>query len=269
MRTTVHATVHTTAHATVITAVLGLLAALLTTFASPAGAIVDRDCGDFASQAAAQAFYIANGGPQSDPHRLDDDGDGRACESNPCPCGVRNTQTPATVAAPVTVHRETGNVVRVVDGDTLDVRLRSGSVESIRMLGINTPERGRCGAAQATDNLRRLAPVGSTVHLVSDRTQAATDRYGRLLRYVARQGGFKDLSYRQAWDGYTKRYVFGGRPVARDRAYVRALTDARRNSTGRVAQLLVRRNTARGLRHAHHEGSSSTATEGRAHRERG
>jgi endonuclease YncB( thermonuclease family) len=41
----------------------------------------DRDCGDFATQAAAQAFY-EQAGP-GDPHRLDGDGDGRACESLP------------------------------------------------------------------------------------------------------------------------------------------------------------------------------------------
>ncbi len=39
----------------------------------------DRDCSDFSSQAAAQDFYEANGGPQRDPHRLDADGDGLAC----------------------------------------------------------------------------------------------------------------------------------------------------------------------------------------------
>lgn len=48
--------------------------------------IADRDCGDFATQKAAQKFFLAHGGPQSDPHRLDSDGDGIACESNPCPC---------------------------------------------------------------------------------------------------------------------------------------------------------------------------------------
>lgn len=215
-----------------LTAVVGLLAAMFTAFASPAGAIVDRDCGDFATQAAAQSFFLANGGPQSDPHRLDDDGDGRACESNPCPCGVSNQQNPVPIAAPVTVYRETGNVTKVVDGDTLKVRIRGGRVVSVRMLGINTPERGRCGDDEATDNLRRLAPVGSTVDLVSDRTQAAKDRYGRLLRYVAKRGGFKDLSYRQARNGYTKRYVFGGKPVARDGQYVRAIAQARTNNSG-------------------------------------
>ena len=42
----------------------------------------DKDCGDFASQAEAQAFYEATGGPASDPHRLDGNDDGVACESN-------------------------------------------------------------------------------------------------------------------------------------------------------------------------------------------
>jgi endonuclease YncB( thermonuclease family) len=39
----------------------------------------DRDCGDFSSQRQAQAFYEAAG--PGDPHRLDGDDDGRACES--------------------------------------------------------------------------------------------------------------------------------------------------------------------------------------------
>jgi len=43
----------------------------------------DRDCSDFATQAEAQAFFLANGGPARDPHRLDGDRDGIACESLP------------------------------------------------------------------------------------------------------------------------------------------------------------------------------------------
>ena len=42
----------------------------------------DRDCGDFTSQAEAQRFFEAAGGPESDPHRLDSEGDGVACESS-------------------------------------------------------------------------------------------------------------------------------------------------------------------------------------------
>ncbi len=43
----------------------------------------DRDCSDFATQAEAQQFFIAAGGPQRDPHRLDADHDGVACENLP------------------------------------------------------------------------------------------------------------------------------------------------------------------------------------------
>jgi len=43
----------------------------------------DRDCDNFAAQAEAQAFYEAQGGPARDPHRLDGDGDGIACEMPP------------------------------------------------------------------------------------------------------------------------------------------------------------------------------------------
>lgn len=41
----------------------------------------DRDCPDFTSQRAAQEFFEASGGPTKDPHNLDRDGDGKACES--------------------------------------------------------------------------------------------------------------------------------------------------------------------------------------------
>jgi hypothetical protein len=41
----------------------------------------DRDCGDFSSHAEAQAFFESAG--PGDPHGLDRDGDGEACETLP------------------------------------------------------------------------------------------------------------------------------------------------------------------------------------------
>ena len=41
----------------------------------------DRDCGDFATWKQANDFFIAAGGPDSDPHRLDSDHDGVPCQS--------------------------------------------------------------------------------------------------------------------------------------------------------------------------------------------
>lgn len=67
--------------------VAATMIAVIGTVLAPAtaSAIGDRDCGDFSSQRAAQIFFLNHGGPASDPHRLDSDGDGIACETNPAP----------------------------------------------------------------------------------------------------------------------------------------------------------------------------------------
>lgn len=61
-------------------AVMGLVVAGLLASAAPAIA-GDKDCSDFSTWRQAQNFYKRHGGPQRDPHRLDADHDGIACES--------------------------------------------------------------------------------------------------------------------------------------------------------------------------------------------
>jgi endonuclease YncB( thermonuclease family) len=109
-----------------------------------------------------------------------------------------------------------GTVTHVVDGDTLDVRLVSGKSERVRVIGIDTPERGVCWASQATDATRGLAQ-GKRVTLVSDPTQDTRDRYGRLLAYVTLPGG-SDLGYQLVAGGNAKVYVYN-RPFKRLSAY--------------------------------------------------
>lgn len=58
----------------------GLTLALLTV-AAPRALGQDRDCRDFATQQEAQRFFEAAG--PGDPHRLDADNDGIACENRP------------------------------------------------------------------------------------------------------------------------------------------------------------------------------------------
>ena len=61
----------------------------------------DRDCSDFDTWAEAQAFYKAAGGPDSDPHNLDSNGDGIACESLPgSPKQALPTPTPIPSPTP-------------------------------------------------------------------------------------------------------------------------------------------------------------------------
>lgn len=77
-------------------------------------------------------------------------------------------------------------VVRVVDGDTIAVRL-GARVEKVRYIGVNTPELARSGrddqpgARPAHESNRRLVE-GRRVRLELD--VQARDRYGRLLAYV-------------------------------------------------------------------------------------
>jgi hypothetical protein len=70
-----------------IIAVTALVAScLFAVFAPPSARAADRDCPDFPDQRSAQDFFESRGGPIVDPHRLNDDDDGLACDDLPCPC---------------------------------------------------------------------------------------------------------------------------------------------------------------------------------------
>jgi len=87
-------------------------------------------------------------------------------------------------------------VVEVIDGDTLDVELSDGTVDRVRIIGINAPESDECFAAEATAGLSGLV-AGERVELVADRTDR--DRYDRLLRYVVLAD--EDIGARLVSDG--------------------------------------------------------------------
>jgi endonuclease YncB( thermonuclease family) len=195
------------------------LAAGMLLAGSPAHA-ADRDCGDFASQKAAQLFFLDNGGPDSDPHRLDADGDGVSCESNPAPYHYGVTVPEGGSPSKPAVIRQRAKVVRVVDGDTVEVRLANGRRRSVRLLGTDTPEvygGVECGGLKASRSMRRLTPRGTPVVLVSDPTQDRVDRYGRLLRYVMKSG--RDMNRVQVRRGWARVYVYAGSPFQRVSGY--------------------------------------------------
>ena len=86
--------------------VLVLAVAVLASHGAPRAA-ADANCTDFATQAAAQSYYIAHGGPAQDPDGLDADHDGIACESRPCPCSTATAPAPAPTATPTPVPTAT------------------------------------------------------------------------------------------------------------------------------------------------------------------
>lgn len=211
-------------------AVIGLLASVLFTIAgaTSASAFVDRDCSDFDTQAQAQTFFVNNGGPQKDPHRLDADGDGVACESLPCPCSSATGGGGSSLPARIT---QLGKVTEVIDGDTVDVRLASnGKVKRVRMIGIDTPEvygGTECGGPQASRSLKNLTPVGTKVKLVSDRTQDRVDHYGRILRYVIKRSTGADVNHKQVARGWAQVYVYNNNPFERVTKYRNAQAAAK------------------------------------------
>ncbi len=81
---------------------------------------------------------------------------------------------------PQNTKRETGIVTRVIDGDTIDVRIGNQTFR-VRYIGIDTPERGDLYFYQSTEANRRLVE-GKIVILVKDVSEV--DRYDRLLRYI-------------------------------------------------------------------------------------
>jgi len=113
--------------------------------------------------------------------------------------GVTLPALTSAQAASTTVAFTSATVVRWVDGDT--VVTTKGTV---RLVGLDTPERGRCGYAKATAWAKRWAPAGSIVRLGNPSSVTDRDKYGRLLRYVI--AGSRDIQRSQIIKGAKARY---------------------------------------------------------------
>lgn len=212
-------------------AVAALLVAGLV--AAPANAVADKDCGDFATQAKAQSFFLDHGGPQSDPHQLDADGDGIACESNPCPCSTSQGGGGGDDGDKPQVKRQKAKVIRVVDGDTVRVNLRPGPKVTVRLIGIDTPEvygGVECGGEAASKKTGKILPKRTLVRLVSDPTQDLKDKYDRLLRYVSKRT--LDVNRRLVRSGNARVYVYDNKPFQRVKSYRIARSHAKKNELG-------------------------------------
>lgn len=82
------------------------------------------------------------------------------------------------------------SIAHYVDGDTVVVNM-NGTNETIRFIGIDTPETHKPGApvqcygpAAAAHTQNVIKAAGGKVRLVSDSLSTNRDRYNRLLRYV-------------------------------------------------------------------------------------
>jgi len=92
--------------------------------------------------------------------------------------------SPLAVLAPDRSRTQPAQVLDVIDGDTIDVRI-DGREERVRYYGVDTPERGDDCYREARERNGTLA--GDTVLLLPDARDR--DRFGRLLRYAFTEDG--------------------------------------------------------------------------------
>jgi micrococcal nuclease len=150
-------------------------------------------------------------------------------------CGGGSSNRPLSGATAGPTAEKPVDVVRVVDGDTIIVRL-AGKNERVRLIGIDTPESVKpntpvqCFALEASARTKALLPVGSAVKLVRD--VDLRDRYGRLLAYVYRASDNLFVNLSLAADGYASAYTFPPN-VAHAGEFVAAAGEARDAGRGR------------------------------------
>lgn len=95
----------------------------------------------------------------------------------------------AIISSPSPKTQEVVKVMRVIDGDTIEIE----GGKKVRYIGIDAPELTdkrtlmKCFADKALAKNKELVER-SMVHLVKDMSE--TDRYGRLLRYVYKEDMF-------------------------------------------------------------------------------
>lgn len=125
-------------------------------------------------------------------------------------------------------------VVKVVDGDTIKVDMQ-GKTETIRIIGINTPETVdprkavECFGKEASEKAKELL-TDTQVSLEADKSQGERDRYGRLLRYVFLEDG-TDYGLKMIKDGYAYEYLYDEPYLYHDR-YQAAQASAEQEKIG-------------------------------------
>lgn len=102
-------------------------------------------------------------------------------------------------------------VIKVVDGDTVAIEL-NGKSETIRMIGVNTPETVdprktvECFGKEASSKAKELL-TGKKVRIEKDPTQGERDKYQRLLAYVFLEDGLFFNKY-MVEEGYAYEYTY-------------------------------------------------------------
>lgn len=145
---------------------------------------------------------------------------GRACALLPDKC--QPAESPTIPPSPRRTIQPGGRVVRVIDGDTVDIR-RAGETIRVRLLCIDAPERDQPVGNASRKHLAAML-AGETVGLESE----GMDQHGRVLGKLYHDGTDTSANWRMIRDGYAwsfARYTCGA-------DYERAEREARAEGLG-------------------------------------
>jgi endonuclease YncB( thermonuclease family) len=135
----------------------------------------------------------------------------------------------AMAAAPAGSHSYTGRVLRVVDGDTVTVRI-GGHPTTVQLAGLST---GGCFALPAQNALSHLLPRGRAVGLIGEGAKPY-DARGRLVAYVYRTGHKASVNRLLLLTGQAR--LGGTRPRMFAASFARAAKSARAHRQGQWAR---------------------------------
>ena len=90
-------------------------------------------------------------------------------------------------------------VVKVTDGDTVNVLDQDRVLHKIRLMGIDAPERKQAFGRKSTKNLARYV-AGEFIEVEYEKR----DRYGRIVGKLLKQG--QDINLKQVKDGFAWHY---------------------------------------------------------------
>lgn len=158
-------------------------------------------------------------------------------EATTAPILVLTTSAASTTSGlSISTTAASAQVIRVIDGDTIEVQLPSDVRAKVRLVGLDAPELNstntrppECQAEIAREHLLNLL-AGKTVTLEPDVAQADTDRYGRLLRFISVGGA--DIGAQMISAGLAKEYQYSKLPHWRVREYQEAQQQAQTAAIG-------------------------------------
>lgn len=150
--------------------------------------------------------------------------------------GLVGILTACTASQTAPVASSPATVVKVVDGDTVDLSDATRGRIRLRLSGIDAPEsvkRGytvACWGKQASDYAKSLL-TGQQVTLLTDPDSDTHDRYGRTLGAILLPNG-DNFAVEAVRSGNARSYVYGHRPGRWAAEIAAAEKEARHDSRG-------------------------------------